>query len=196
MRIIGLSGSNGAGKDSVGQILQDEHGFLFLSVTESLREEARKRGLSVDRENLRMISAEWRREHGLGVLVDRVIEQYQAMGGDQKFSRIALASLRNSGEAARVHELGGEVVWVDADPEVRYQRVTSVDRGRAEEDNKTFEEFLSEEQAEMDNSEDIAALDMANVKNSADIIIENNAGFEELSAEIQAKIIEGHKKPD
>jgi cytidylate kinase len=77
VKIIGISGSNGSGKDTVGHILANQFGYLFISVTELLRAEARKRELPVEREVLRTISAEWRREQGLGVLIDKAVEHYQ-----------------------------------------------------------------------------------------------------------------------
>ena len=61
-KIIGLSGTNGSGKDTVGEMLAAQHGYLFVSVSDLLREEARRRNLPVTREVLRTISAEWRRE--------------------------------------------------------------------------------------------------------------------------------------
>ncbi len=170
MNLIGLSGTNGAGKDSVGEVLAKKHGWLFISGSDLLREEAKKRGLPVEREVLRTISAEWRRQGGLGVIIDKVIELYSAKAGQYK--GLVTVSLRNPGEVDRVHELGGKVVWVDADPKVRYQRIFS--RQRTDEDNKTFEEFLAEEAAEMRHSGDSATLNMAAVKEKADIFLQND----------------------
>ena len=69
--IIGLGGTNGSGKDTVGHMLAERHGYLFVSVTDILRAEAEKRGLSPEGENLRTKRAEWRRDGGLAVLVDK-----------------------------------------------------------------------------------------------------------------------------
>lgn len=173
-RIIGLSGTNGAGKDTVGRILSEHHNFLFISVTDLLRDEAKRRGLPIEREHLRTISAEWRREHGLGVLVDRAVADFESK--KDQYDGVVMASLRNPYEADRVHELGGVVIWVDADPKVRYERVqaNAAGRGRAAEDTKTFEEFLAEEQAEMQSSGDEATLNMSAVKERCDIHILNN----------------------
>jgi cytidylate kinase len=175
LRIIGLAGTNGSGKDSVGHILSDRHGYFFVSVTELLRAEAVRRGLPVNRENLRTISAEWRRRAGLGVLVDEAVAEYEPVKG--KYSGLVIASLRNPGEADRVHELGGTVVWIDADPRVRYGRVqaNASNRGRAEEDTKTFEQFQAEEAAEMNKpaAGDDANLNMSGVKARCDVFIDN-----------------------
>lgn len=174
LQIIGLSGTNGAGKDTVGEVLAERHGYLFVSVTELLREEARRRGLAVERENLRLISAEWRREFGLGVLVDRAVAAWKAAG--DKYQGVIMASLRNPYEADRIHDLGGTMIWVDADPKVRYARISAADRGRGSEDNKTFDQFLAEEKVEMSApaDSDKAVLNMSAVRDRADILMENN----------------------
>ena len=109
IKIIGLSGTNGAGKDSVGHTLALKHKFLFISVTDLLREEAKRREIAADRENLRMISAEWRRQYGLGVLVDRAYHEFTQL--EEEYAGVAISSLRNPFEADRIHELGGLVVW-------------------------------------------------------------------------------------
>ena len=173
MKIVGISGTNGSGKDTVGQMLAERHGWLFVSVTrDMLRKEAKRRGLPIERENLRTISAEWRRESGLGVLVDKTIKEFESEGGLKKYKGLAIASLRNPGEPNRIHELGGSVVWVDAKPKIRFERVMK--RKRGTEDAKTFEEFLAEQEAEMGHSDDEAALNLAGVKAKADIFLENN----------------------
>jgi cytidylate kinase len=174
--IIGLAGTNGSGKDTVGMILAERHGYLFISVTDLLRDELKRRGVPVERQYLRELSAEWRRESGLGVLVDKAVEAYDAV--KDQYQGLVMASLRNPGEADRLHELGGTLVWADADPKIRYGRISAnaEARGRAGEDNKTYEEFLAEEAAEMHTPEggDAANLNSAGVKAKADLFIQND----------------------
>lgn len=175
IQIIGISGTNGSGKDTAGQTLADRHSYLFVSVTDLLRAELNRRGMPVEREHLRALSAEWRREYGLAVLVDRAIEEYNRLKG--RYVGVAIASLRNPYEADRIHELGGVVIWVDADPQVRYRRIqnNAEARARAGEDAKSFEEFLAEEEAEMHSKNgDVASLDMSAVKKKADIYLVND----------------------
>jgi cytidylate kinase len=174
MKLLGISGTNGSGKDTIGHMLSERHGWLFISVTDMLRDEARKRGQPVEREVLRNISAEWRREGGLGVLVDKAVEIFEA--NKDKYKGLVMASMRNPGEADRIHELKGQMIWVDADARVRYDRIqaNAFNRGRASEDTKTFEQFLSEEEAEMKRSGDEATLDMLAVKERSDIFLTND----------------------
>jgi cytidylate kinase len=176
-QIIGLAGTNGSGKDTVGQILADEYGYLFVSVTELLRAEAERRNLPVERENLRMISAEWRRASGhLGVLVDKAVAEYEKAA--DKYAGVVMASLRNPGEADRIHELGGLMVWIDADPRIRYDRIqaNAATRGRAGEDARSFEQFQADEAVEMNTPAggDAANLNMSAVKTRCDAFLVND----------------------
>jgi dephospho-CoA kinase len=182
MKLIGIAGTNGSGKDTIGALLARQHGFLFVSASDLLRDECRKRGLAVERENLRAISAEWRREGGLGILIDKAINLFTE--AQENYTGLAIASLRNPGEVDRVHELGGQVIWSDADPRVRYSRIQAANRGRGAEDTKTYEQFKAEEEAEMHSIGDAATLDMAAVKNLCDTTILNEGTEADLESQI------------
>lgn len=182
IKIIGIGGTNGAGKDTIGELLASQYNYLFISVTELLRAELRTKNLPVDRGNLSNLSASWRREFGLGVLVDKSLAEFEKVKAS--YVGLAIASLRNPGEVDRVHELGGQVIWVDADPKIRYQRVQNANRGRAGEDDKTYEEFLAEEAAEMEYSGDKATLSGAAVKAKADIFMTNDGDLSKLKGQL------------
>ena len=185
VHIIGISGPNGAGKDAVGLLLSQRHNYLFISVTDLLRQELHARNLPTDRLRMRTLSKEWREQYGLSVLIDRAYETYQKV--QDQYVGLVMASLRNPYEADRVHELGGVVVWVDADPRVRYDRLQKAKReGREGDDDKTFEQFLAEEKIEMNSSGDVAALNMSAVRDRADQTINNDTTeISELEAEVE-----------
>lgn len=176
LQIIGLAGTNGSGKDSVGQILAEYHNYLFVSVTDILRAELTRRDVPITRENLRALSAEWRRGQGEGVLIDMAMRNQQAVR--DKYVGIAIASLRHPGEGDRVHALGGLIVWVDADQRIRYDRVqaNAATRGRPGEDDETYEKFQSEEAIEMNSpaNDAVTELNMSAVKEQSDIKIDNS----------------------
>lgn len=175
-RLIGLSGTNGSGKDTVGHLLASKYNYWFFGFTELFRQECVRRNIPITRENTRMISAEWRRESGFATLIDRSLALYN--GQSQQYAGAVLSSLRNPHEADRIHELGGTVIWIDADPHIRYQRIqaNAATRGRAGEDNRTFEQFLEDEAVEMHPpaGADEAVLNMASVKAKADIFLTND----------------------
>jgi uncharacterized protein YeaO (DUF488 family) len=62
-------------------------------------------------------------------------------------------------------------------------------RDRAEEDNKSFEQFLAEEAAEMHASGDAATLDMAAVKERADLTLINEYNDETHLADAVAQLL-------
>lgn len=169
MKIIGLAGTNGSGKDTVAHLLKEKYGYLFADATTMLGDELTRRGLTHERVNKAALSAEWRREHGMGVIVDKAVEMFKS----GKYEGVIVGSLRHPGEADRVHELGGKVLWVDASQQIRFDRITNANRGRIE-DNKTFEQFKAEEDVEMSQSGDSATLNMSAVKERADIFLEND----------------------
>ncbi len=186
MKIIGTSGTNGSGKDTVGKMLAEKYNLLFVSVSDLLREELRRRGLEVTRENLRDLSAEWRREFGLGVLVDKALEA--AQNADHPYDGVVASPMRNVAEAQHLKDIGGTLVWADAEPNVRYERIRAANRGRAGEDDKTFEQFCAEEAAEMhpSNPNDPAVLNMAGVKALADIRLVNEGSLANLEKLVNA----------
>lgn len=190
--IIGIAGTNGSGKDTVGLRLEEQHGYLFVSVTDVLRAELKRQGFPIDREHMRELSASWRRQFGYGVLIDRAMDVYHSKPKAQ-YKGVVIASLRNPHEVDRVHELGGEVWWLDADPLMRFTRIrnNAASRARPEEDEKTFEEFLAEEKVEMySHGGDEATLNMAAVKEKADIFVDGSVSLEMVGQEVAALLAE------
>jgi dephospho-CoA kinase len=184
MIIIGIAGTNGSGKDTIAHLLVEKYGFVWADVSTVVGAELDKRGLSHERLNKAMVMAEWRRQYGMAVIVEKGLEMFKA----GSYQGLVVGSLRHPGEADRVHELGGTVIWVDADPKIRYQRITSNDRGRVE-DRKTFAEFMAEEEREMYPVGDAATLHGAAVKERADIFLENNGNdIEAFTSEVEKQL--------
>jgi dephospho-CoA kinase len=170
VKLIGIAGTDGSGKDSLGHFLRDDYGWYFISVTDLLRDEARKRGMALARSTLKLISAEWRAKEGLGVLVSHAVTEYKRL--NKEYAGLVIASLRHPGEADAVHKLKGRVVWLDAPIQLRYQR--AVTRNKGTEDRVTFQEFKAEEEAQMQHNGDETTLNLSGVKAKADIFITND----------------------
>lgn len=171
-RIIGVSGTNGAGKDVLGDLLRDERGFTVVSLSDILREELTRDGLEHTRANLSERSRQIRAAEGDGAMSRRIIEKYADKDG------LVITSLRTPGEADEIHAAAGIVVWVDADQRVRYDRLTAANRDRVT-DQISFEEFQNQEAGEMTPTARGGGLNMAGVKAKSDLVIINE--FESLT---------------
>jgi cytidylate kinase len=186
MKLLGISGTNGSGKDTVGEMLAQRYGWVFISISQMLRDELAAEGLPQDRTHTHELSSRWRRESGMGVMVDKAVEKFKEKKGDYK--GLAISSLRHPGEAEEVHRLGGKIIWIDADIKIRYERIKTRKHGRAE-DSQSFDEFIADEEHQMSHSGDDATLNMLGVKKQADVFIENNGSdLEEFAKSVETAL--------
>lgn len=176
MLIIGLAGTLNAGKDSLGNLLADKYGFLHISTSDMVREiKRRKFGDSPQALLTRNdpFLHDLRTKKGPGFLVDAVYEEWKEKQKDYPGGCIASA-IRAKGEAERIHELGGKIIFVDADPQIRYRRSQARQRD-ANESGKTFEEFMATERLEIDvDQNDRSVTNLPAMKQMADVIIQNH----------------------
>jgi dephospho-CoA kinase len=173
MKIIGIGGTNGSGKDVLSEILADDYGWLFISSSRDLLiPELKRRGLPAEREHMSALSAEWNRQSGTGALIDKAVERFNELDQSGSYQGLVISSIRHPWEVKRIHELKGKIVWIDADPKIRYGRIFN--RGQGDKDKKSFQEFLEEEEREMVHSGDEATLNWQGVKDRADIFITND----------------------
>ncbi|MEK7109404.1 MAG: AAA family ATPase [Patescibacteria group bacterium] len=174
--IIGITGTNGAGKGTVVDYLVKQKGFKHFSVREFLIEEIKRRGLPIDRDHMRLVGNDLRKTHRPGYIAEELLTRAQQGGGDA-----IIESLRNVGEAQFMKSQGMLVWGVDADRKVRYGRV--VLRG-SHTDKVSFEQFVEQEEREMAQT---AAHDMniAGVMQMADVVLTNNGTQAELFAQVE-----------
>jgi len=173
--IIGIAGTNGAGKDTLADLRYERQGIKKASLSDILRTEADKRGLSHDRKNLSEISTEWGRALGAAALSTMTIRAYrERQAAGETPAGISIVSIRRPAEAAYIQEEKGAVLWVDAPRELRYERIAGANRGRVD-DVVTYEQFSEQEDAEMHpaDTEDPFVLHMARVREIADIHLQN-----------------------
>lgn len=173
-RIVGIAGTNGAGKDTLGELLAERSGYKFQSVSDILREELARQDIPHSRENLRALSTRWAKEYGPGILTIKTIEAYAETEIQQGYSGLAIGSIRRIAEARAVQQEGGAVIWVDADRYIRYTRAQQ--RDRTDTDRQSFREWARQEDIEMtpaENSDD-TTINLRGVCAIADICVQNN----------------------
>jgi dephospho-CoA kinase len=137
--IIGVAGSNGAGKDKLADVRLERQHARKVSLSDILRTEATKQGLDHSRENLSSISTRWGRKFGAGALSLMTLKNFAETRTDNE-TGISIVSIRRPAEAVTIQEHGGIVLWIDADREIRYQRILEAQRDRID-DMVTYEEF-------------------------------------------------------
>lgn len=174
--VIGLAGTLNAGKDSLGEVLSDDYGFLHRSTSDMIRE-MKRREFGDTPQALLLRNDPYinklRSERGPGFLVQAVYDDWQKE--QEKYPGGCVASaIRAIGEAEKIRELGGIIIFVDADPQVRYERSQRRQRD-ANETGKTFDEFIATERSEIDvDPNDKSVQNLTAMKEMANIVIENN----------------------
>ena len=179
--IVGITGTNGAGKGEVVKFLL-EKGFKHYSVRNYLIEEIEKRGMEVDRNSMIFVANDLREKNGSNYIVEELYRRAEVVEGD-----VVIESIRASGEVETLKEKGDFVLFaVDADPETRYSRI--VERGD-ESDNVSFEEFLKQEKSEMSNS-DSSKQNLEKCIEISDHLFINDWTIEDLKTKVM-KVLEG-----
>jgi dephospho-CoA kinase len=173
--IIGITGTNGAGKGTVVEYLKTK-GFRHYWVTGLITEEIIKRNMPVNRDSMILVGNEVRAERGAAYFVEELLKRAKVEGANS-----IIESIRTVGEAEVIKNNGGKLLAVDADRKTRYKR--NVKRA-GNKDDVTFEEFCEQERQEM-NSEDPNKQNLAACRKMADFLIENNGTIEEFNEKIE-----------
>ena len=175
--IIGITGNYAAGKDCVGDILQ-EMNFFHHSFSDILREELTKRGQEHTRDNLINIGNELREKFGANVLALRSLEKVEE-GENYVFT-----SIRNPSEVElllkREDFMMANIVAPD---DVRLQRIVKRNKPG---DPTTIEELRQKEAQE--NSTDPNAQQLQKVASMASVTISNDSTLEKLKEKIEELI--------
>ena len=168
--VIGLTGTNGAGKTAAADYLKSR-GFQFHSLSDEIRRELDRRNQSGSRENLIEMGNRLRAEYGPAVLAERVKAR---LSPDQNY---VVDSIRNPYEVESLRARGGfHLLHVDAPVEVRYERVRRRGGPRAP---NSLEEFTRQEEQEMESANP-SHQQLRTCYEMADETLTNDSGLEEL----------------
>ncbi len=172
-RLIGLTGTNGAGKGEVAAILAKK-GYAYFSLSDEIREELRKKGKEPTRDNLIAQGNALRKRYGADILARRVMRKIKA-------KKAVIDSIRTSEEVTFFRKQPGFLLLaIDAPVELRYKRIKK--RGRAE-SASTLAEFIAKENEEM--SGDVGEQQLRYCLALADITIINDGTLAALRRKIE-----------
>ncbi len=172
-RLIGLTGTNGAGKGEVAAYLMKK-GYSYFSLSDEIRAELRKKGKPLTRNHLIAMGNALRLRFGADILARRVMRKVKG--------KAVIDSIRNLREVAYFRRQKNFIlVAVDAPVELRYKRVRR--RGRAE-SASTLEEFMAKEKEEMTGRP--SEQQLRRVMAKADVMIINDGTRAALRQKVEA----------
>ena len=156
-----------------------DSGYEFYSFSDVLRDELIARGQEVTREALIEIGNEVRREHGAGILAERL------MGKLGNEVHAVIDSIRNPFEVECLRRRNDfYLLSIEADPRVRFARIRARER---EGDPATYEDFLKLEAREAATS-DPATQQLDRTAQMADAVVYNNGTIDELHEQVRQVI--------
>ena len=174
--IIGITGTNGAGKGTVVEVLMQDFNFKHYSARSYLTEILKQQGKECTRTNMNILANGLRADNHPAILIQKLLEKAQKDGG-----RAIIESIRTPGEATLLRKFKNfKLLAVDADKKIRYDRV--VVRGSST-DKVTFEQFVADEDKEM-TSTDPNKQNISKCFEMSDHTLQNNGTFDELKKQI------------
>lgn len=185
MKLFGLAGTAGSGKNTVSDILCEMFDMHHFNTSDYVRAVTRfvfdlPPDASPIRDQLFEVATVMR-ELNQASTVQMGIMQAK----ERNFEVQLISGLRTMGEANAIRAAGGLIIGVDADPKIRHERIQS--RVRDDESKRNFEDFLAQDQHE---NEGVGGGEMQGIRyvvDSADILITNEGSPEDLKTQIKEK---------
>jgi dephospho-CoA kinase len=182
MKIVGITGTSGAGKGTIVDYLVKEKRYIHLSVRQYLTDELEKKGLEINRDNMRELANKLREENGAGYIMQQLYLQAIKSG-----ENCIIESIRCVGEIDTLKDIAREsgkefiLLGVDANPKIRYERIKE---RNSETDKVPYERFLEQERSES-ISEDPAKQNLPKCLELSDKIFINEGSIADLEYQIE-----------
>jgi dephospho-CoA kinase len=177
MLIIGITGTLGAGKGTVVEYLVGKKGFYHYSVRAFLLKEINLRGMPENRDSMVVVANELRGRYGPSYVTDQLFHEAAVIGRD-----CIIESIRTPGEIESLRQKGKFFLFaVDADPEIRYRRISE---RQSETDHISFETFVDNEAREM-NASDPNKQNLKACIRQADFLFTNNGEKKDLFRKVE-----------
>ena len=175
--ILGITGTDGAGKGTVVEYLVEKKGFTHFSARAIWIELLQDRHMETNRANMRLIANEMREKYGNDFLITYYLEKIRK----EKTPRSIIDSLRAVAEVDTLKAHGGLLIAVDAEQTVRYARIQE---RNSETDQVSFTEFAAHELLEA-NDPNPHGMQKQKVLLMADVTLMNNGSIKDLHTAVE-----------
>lgn len=176
MLVIGITGTLGAGKGTVVEMLK-EKGFTHYSAREYLRKRVTSLGLEINRDTLTTVANSIRKKEGGDFIAKGLLQTAKQNGGN-----CIIESIRNVKEVEYLRANSDFVLLcVDADIEIRFERIK---KRKSETDNVDFSTFKENEEREM-SSDDANKQNLGAVIQMADYTLDNGKDIAYLRNQVE-----------
>lgn len=180
LKIIGITGTLGAGKGTIVEYLTTHYGFKHFSVRGYLTNIIKARGKEVNRDSLTHTANELRTQNSPSFIAEELFKEAQESG-----TNCIIESIRTVGEVNVLKGKGNfNLFSVDTDRRTRYERIL---KRASETDMISFDTFSENEEREM-SSTDPNKQNLSACMQLADYHFTNNGTFEELYSQIDQAI--------
>ena len=181
MKVIGLTGTIGSGKDIVREMLEKKFNTVSVRLSDLLEiNSLKKLGIKITREMLQNLGDDLRKKYGTHVLAKLAIDFMK------KASEIKIIDgIRNPGEVDFLRQQFGEdfkLIAIDAPQQIRFERVVKRNRDI---DPKKWEEFVSIDECDQGKDQPEYGQQVRKCIEMADVIIQNDGSLEDLQKKIE-----------
>ena len=179
-KVIGLTGTIGAGKNLVKEILIRRFNCYHVTLSEVIRGELEKKKGKFNRTSLQDMGNELRQKYGGYILAMLAIEY---LSRDKEL--VIIDGIRNPAEGQWLRKkFGSKFVWVgiDAPEQMRFERVQARAGFR---DPKTLEEFVVMDKRDKGEGEPEWGQQVARCLEQADYKIINDGTAEQLESKVE-----------
>lgn len=172
--ILGLAGEMGSGKGTIAKHVVTEHKGSVHRFSTMLRDVLNRIYVDQTRENISTMSTVLRKNFGEDLFSKTM---YHDTYNDEH-DIVVVDGVRRMSDVLYLKEFPHfKLIYVEADIEVRYKRL--VERGEnAGDETKTLEEFKNDHKLESE-------LQIADLKNYANYVIDNNGTFVDLYKQVE-----------
>ncbi|MFC2143619.1 AAA family ATPase [Candidatus Aenigmatarchaeota archaeon] len=180
MKIIGIVGFIGAGKEVAAKYFIEKHDYSYIEYGDIFRKTAKKMGLTTSRSDLQKTRIICDEKHGKDYFPEKVVKTIIK----NKLERVVICGIRNPEDAIIPKKIFGKnmvLLFIEADKEKRFKRLKKRASPR---DPKSKKEFEEQEKKEF------KIYGLKEAENMCDFRVKNNSTVNKFYKNLEQFIIE------